>query len=188
VLGLHAILCRKPAAGARQRQLTSMGGSSKSSVSSATTHDDVLKDMVPQLCKPYGLVLECAPPSPSVAPLRQASVCALAPPSVCIGPPLCVHWPPPLFALAADALCMYCAGGSLWDAIRRVSQKGSWSWDSRLQVQPHVLSCILLHHSPFTIHHSPFTVHRSPFTVHNSPRTACRSRFGGRSSRTLRRG
>jgi serine/threonine protein kinase len=29
---------------------------------------------------------------------------------------------------------MYCAGGSLWDAIRRVSQKGSWSWDSRLQV------------------------------------------------------
>jgi hypothetical protein len=28
-------------------------------VSSATTHDDVLKDMVPALCKPYGLVLEC---------------------------------------------------------------------------------------------------------------------------------
>jgi len=60
VLGLHAILCRKPAAGARQRQLNSAtGSSSKSSVSSATTHDDVLKDMVPALCKPYGLVLEC---------------------------------------------------------------------------------------------------------------------------------
>jgi len=29
---------------------------------------------------------------------------------------------------------MYCAGGSLWDAIRRLSKKGSWSWDSRLQV------------------------------------------------------
>jgi len=27
-------------------------------VSSVTTHDDLLKDMVPQLCKPYGLVLE----------------------------------------------------------------------------------------------------------------------------------
>ena len=32
---------------------------------------------------------------------------------------------------------MYCAGGSLWDAIRRLSSKGSWNWDSRLQVQRH---------------------------------------------------
>ena len=88
MLGLHAILCRKPAAGARQRQLNSVGGSSKSSVSSATTHDDVLKDMVPQLCKPYGLVLECAPPLPlcctAAAGKRLRS-----------GPPLCVHWAPP---------------------------------------------------------------------------------------------
>ena len=91
MLGLHAILCRKPAAGARQRQLNSVGGSSKSSVSSATPHDDVLKDMVPQLCKPYGLVLECAPPPP-VAPLRQLSFCAFA------------LWLPALCALAAEAV------------------------------------------------------------------------------------
>jgi hypothetical protein len=58
VLGLHAILCRKPTAGARQRQLNTVAGSARTSVSSVTTHDDLLKDMVPQLCKPYGLVLE----------------------------------------------------------------------------------------------------------------------------------
>ena len=58
MLGLHAILCRKPNAGVRQRQLNTVAGSTRTSISSATTHDDLLKDMVPQLCKPYGLVLE----------------------------------------------------------------------------------------------------------------------------------
>ena len=67
VLGLYAILCRKPAAGARQRQLNTVAGSAKTSVSSATTHEDALKDMVPPLCKPYGLVLECAVPTASSA-------------------------------------------------------------------------------------------------------------------------
>ena len=36
--------------------------------------------------------------------------------------------------LTSWPLCRYCAGGSLWDAMRRVAAKGSWSWDSRLQV------------------------------------------------------
>jgi hypothetical protein len=61
VLALYAVLCRKPQAGARQRQLSSIAGSAKTSVSSVTSHDDALKDMVPQMCRPYGLVLECAP-------------------------------------------------------------------------------------------------------------------------------
>ena len=58
VLGLHAILCRKPAAGCRQRQLNTVSGSARTSVSSATSHEDALKDIVPEICRPYGLVLE----------------------------------------------------------------------------------------------------------------------------------
>lgn len=46
---------------------------------------------------------------------------------------------------------MYCAGGSLWDAIRRVSSKGSWSWHSRLQVLQPTLA-LASHPPPPTPH------------------------------------